>query len=59
MSLLGYVIILYGFLSDLLIFDETILALQLFGALLVFAATLFVAVVKLCEAYKEHKNDLA
>ena len=49
-SLLGYAIIVYGFASDVLIFNEQLVALQLLGALLIFSATFFVAVFKLCEA---------
>lgn len=54
-SLLGYAIILYGFMSDVFFFDETLLPLQLFGALLIFSATIIVAVLKLYGAYKAKK----
>ena len=54
-SLLGYAIILYGFLADLIFFNEEIQTLQLLGALIIFAATFIVAVYKLCEAFKERK----
>ena len=47
-SLLGYAIILYGFLSDVFVFKEEIQTLQLVGALIIFGATFFVATVKLC-----------
>ena len=55
-SLLGYAIILYGFLSDVIIFNERIMALQLAGALIIFCATFAVAVYKLCEAHKLRKR---
>ena len=51
-SLLGYAIIIYGFLSDIIIFNEEIMALQLAGALLIFLATFAVAVYKLCEQHR-------
>ena len=54
-SLLGYAIIIYGFLSDIIVFNEDIHALQLTGALIIFAATFVVAAYKLCEAHKAKK----
>ena len=57
-SLLGYAIILYGFLGDVIIFNERLMALQLAGALLIFVATFVVAVVKLCQQHKERQRLL-
>ena len=54
-SLLGYGIIVYGFLGDVIVFDETILPLQFTGAMIIFSATFIVAVFKLCEARKAKK----
>ena len=55
-SLVSYMLIFYGFLSDIIIFDEQILALELIGAMVVLAATITVATVKLCEAYRKRKQ---
>mmetsp|Transcript_31339 Transcript_31339/g.38831 ORF Transcript_31339/g.38831 Transcript_31339/m.38831 type:complete len:95 (+) Transcript_31339:1120-1404(+) len=55
-SLLGYGIIVYSFLSDVLIFDEDLVFLQLVGALVIFTATFFVAVFKLCEQHRARKR---
>ena len=52
-SLLGYAIIVYGFLSDVIFFDEQILPLQFAGAMIIFVATFIVAVYKVCEAHRE------
>jgi drug/metabolite transporter (DMT)-like permease len=43
---LGYMSVFYGFLIDQAIFDETIKPKELFGALLVFATTIALAVFK-------------
>ena len=56
-SLLGYAIILYGFLSDVIFFNEKILALQFVGALIIFVATFIVAVIKLCEQHRQRKKQ--
>ena len=56
--MLGYAIILYGFLSDVIVFNEEIQALQLIGALIIFAVTFIVAVVKLCEQHRERRKLL-
>ena len=50
-GLISYMVILYGFLSDLIIFEETILLLEIIGALLILTVTMTVATIKLCEAY--------
>ena len=55
-SLLGYTIVFYGFLADIVVFNEDIQGLELAGALLVLAATVVVAVIKLCQAYRQTKK---
>ena len=50
-SLISYMLILYGFLADLIIFNETILLLEVIGALIILGTTMTVATIKLCEAY--------
>ena len=42
----------------MIIFNEEIKALQLIGALIIFAVTFVVAVVKLCEQHKERRKLL-
>ena len=54
--MLGYVIIVYGFLSDVIIFKEDLDPLQVAGAMIIFAATFFVSTYKLCEAHKKRKK---
>ena len=50
-SLITYLLILYGFLSDLIIFNEKILLLEVIGAIVILVTTITVATIKLCEAY--------
>ena len=52
-SLIGYALIVYGFLADVTVFDETPQAMQLIGALIIFISTFFVATYKLCQQHKE------
>ena len=51
-SLLGYAIIIYGFMADLLFFETNIDALQMVGTSIIFVTTFVVAVNKLCVGYK-------
>ena len=52
MSLISYSLIFYGFLADITIFDEKILALEIVGAIVILTSTMTVATIKLCETYK-------
>ena len=58
MSLISYALIFYGFLSDVIIFDEKILPLEVIGAVVILASTMTVATIKLCEAYKQRKEQI-
>ena len=58
-SLLGYTIVFYGFLADIVVFKEDLLGLELAGAMLVLVATVVVAVVKLCQAYRQKQKTEA
>ena len=50
-SLISYMLILYGFLSDVIIFNEKIMLLEVMGAFTILTVTMTVATIKLCEAY--------
>ena len=52
-SLLGFTVVIYGFLADVFIFQESIQPLELAGAILILAATVTVSVIKLCQANRE------
>ena len=57
-SLISYMLILYGFLSDLIIFNEKIMMLEVIGAVIILTATMTVATIKLCEAFSLRKKQL-
>ncbi len=48
-SILGYILILYGFLADEFIFGSSITGYDLLGAILIFVVTIGVTIVKLRE----------
>ena len=50
-GLLSYAIVVYGFLSDVIIFQESILALEILGACVIMVATLTVSGIKIHEGY--------
>ena len=54
-SLISYGLIFYGFLSDVIIFDEKILLLELIGAVVILGSTMTVATIKLCESWRKRK----
>lgn len=58
-SLLGYTIVFYGYLADIVVFRVDIQGLELVGALIVLTATVVVAVIKLCQAYRQKKKTEA
>ena len=55
-SLLTYTIVFYGFLADIIIFDEDILVLEVVGAVVVLIATVAVSAIKLCQVYRKAKR---
>jgi len=48
-SILGYIVILYGFLADEFIFGTSITGFDLIGAVLIFTVTVSVTIYKLRE----------
>ena len=56
LSLLGFTFIVYSFVADIVIFDESMKALAIVGCLLCFLSTFAAAVWRLIEAHKERKK---
>jgi len=51
-SIIGYMIVVYGFLADLFLFKQSITGIDLIGALLIFTTTVGIAIYKLRNANK-------
>ena len=57
MSLISYVMVVYGFVSDCLIFKETFTWLELLCAALIVLVMIYTAVVKLQESNQAKKQS--
>jgi len=55
-AVIGYLITVYGFLADLLIFDSPITGFDLTGAVLILTVTVSVTVYKLKQKFDENKT---
>lgn len=58
-SLISYALIFYGFLSDVIIFNEKIMVLEVIGAIIILVSTMTVATIKLCETYRQKQKQIS
>ena len=57
MALVGYVSVLYAFLADQFLFNETISYVELLGAILILSVTVWVSVVKIRQQNKQKQLE--